>query len=76
MPVEDIVALADHVSIVVTEKVYRHELRPMLRTGAKKKDEIFPDLQLTGPWPPGSRKRHPWCGWIIAGSAGRVFSEA
>ena len=43
----DIAALAGHVSTVVTEKVYRHELRPVLRTGAKKMDEIFPDLQLT-----------------------------
>ncbi|GAB2663011.1 hypothetical protein GCM10009743_44200 [Kribbella swartbergensis] len=47
VPIEDVAALAGHVSTVVTEKVYRHELRPVLRTGAKKMDEIFPDLQLT-----------------------------
>ena len=47
MPIENIAALAGHVSTVVTEKVYRHELRPVLRTGAKKMDEIFPDRQLT-----------------------------
>lgn len=47
VPIEDIAALAGHVSTVVTEKVYRHELRPVLRTGAKKMDEIFPDLQLS-----------------------------
>ncbi|TCC65449.1 hypothetical protein E0H73_00420 [Kribbella pittospori] len=45
--IEDIAALAGHASTVVTEKVYRHELRPVLRTGAKKMDEIFPDLLLS-----------------------------
>lgn len=30
VPIEAIAALARHVSTVVTEKVYRHELRPVL----------------------------------------------
>jgi transcriptional regulator GlxA family with amidase domain len=47
VPIEDIAALAGHVSTVVTSQVYRHKLRPALRSGAKKTNEIFPDLQLT-----------------------------
>lgn len=42
VPIEDIARLVGHSSIVVTEKVYRHELRPVLTTGATKMDEIFP----------------------------------
>ncbi|TDU87616.1 site-specific recombinase XerD [Kribbella voronezhensis] len=40
--IEDISRLVGHASTTVTEKVYRHELRPVLTEGATKMDEIFP----------------------------------
>jgi len=40
--IEDISRLVGHASTAVTEKVYRHELRPVLTEGATKMDEIFP----------------------------------
>jgi integrase len=40
--IEDISRLVGHASTNVTEKVYRHELRPVLTEGATKMDEIFP----------------------------------
>ncbi|WBQ03234.1 tyrosine-type recombinase/integrase [Kribbella sp. CA-293567] len=42
VPIEDISRLVGHASTNVTEKVYRHELRPVLTEGAMKMDEIFP----------------------------------
>ena len=41
VPIEDISRLVGHVSINVTEKVYRHELRPVMTRGAATMDEIF-----------------------------------
>ncbi|GAA1626163.1 hypothetical protein GCM10009744_12520 [Kribbella alba] len=42
VPIEDISRLVGQASTNVTEKVYRHELRPVLTEGATKMDEIFP----------------------------------
>jgi integrase len=41
VPIEDISRLVGHVSTSVTEKVYRHELRPMMTRGATAMDGIF-----------------------------------
>jgi integrase len=40
---EDIADLCGHAGTSVTEKVYRHELRPVLLTGAVAMDRIFAD---------------------------------
>jgi integrase len=42
MPVEEISHLVGHSSTQVTETVYRHELRPVIRTGADAMDKLFP----------------------------------
>jgi integrase len=42
MPVEEIARLVGHSSATVTETVYRHELRPVIRTGADAMDRLFP----------------------------------
>lgn len=39
--IEDISHLVGHASTVVTQKVYRKELRPVLRRGAKAMDTVF-----------------------------------
>jgi hypothetical protein len=41
IPIEDIVNLVGHANTRTTEKVYRKELRPVLRRGAKAMDDIF-----------------------------------
>jgi integrase len=41
MPVEEISHLVGHSSTQVTETVYRHELRPVIRTGADAMDKLF-----------------------------------
>ncbi len=41
IPIEDISRLVGHVSTNVTEKVYRHELRPVMTRGAATMDQIF-----------------------------------
>jgi len=38
---EDIAHLVGHSSTRTTERVYRHELRPVLRTGAERMGRIF-----------------------------------
>jgi integrase len=40
--IEDIADLVGHAGTSVTEKVYRHQLRPVLLTGAVAMDKIFP----------------------------------
>jgi integrase len=45
--IEDISCLFGHASTTVTEKVYRHDLRPVLTEGATKMDEIFPSQSGT-----------------------------
>ena len=41
VPIEDIAHLVGHANTRTTEKVYRKELRPVLRRGAKAMDELF-----------------------------------
>jgi integrase len=41
IPIEDIAHLVGHANTRTTEKVYRKELRPVLRGGAKATDDIF-----------------------------------
>ena len=41
VPIEDISRLGGHWSTNVTEKVYRHELRPVMTRGAATMDQIF-----------------------------------
>src|SRR5262249_49030551 len=45
---EDISHLVGHSSTRTTERVYRHELRPVLRTGAERMGRIF--SQRSGTW--------------------------
>jgi integrase len=47
VPIEKIADLVGHSGTTVTEKVYRHQLRPVLLTGAVVMDQIF-----NGPLPP------------------------
>ena len=42
VPLEAIADLVGHSGTSVTEKVYRHQLRPVLLTGAIAMDKIFP----------------------------------
>ncbi|WP_433501677.1 tyrosine-type recombinase/integrase [Sphaerimonospora sp. CA-214678] len=42
VPIEDISRLVGHANTVVTETVYRKQLRPVLLEGAEAMDEIFP----------------------------------
>lgn len=44
MPVEEISRLMGHSGTAVTELVYRHELRPVLQSGAAVMDTVFPVL--------------------------------
>jgi integrase len=41
IPIDDIAHLVGHANTRTTEKVYRKELRPVLRRGAKAMDDIF-----------------------------------
>jgi integrase len=41
VPVEDISQLVGHSGTTVTELVYRHQLRPVIQTGAKVMDRLF-----------------------------------
>jgi integrase len=41
MRIEDISRLAGHSSTAVTERVYRHEPRPVLEEGAAAMDNLF-----------------------------------
>jgi integrase len=45
VPVEQISLLVGHSGTSVTETVYRHQIRPVLRRGAEVMDQIFPDTQ-------------------------------
>jgi integrase len=42
VPIEDIADLCGHSGTSVTEKIYRHQLRPVLLKGAVVMDQIFP----------------------------------
>jgi site-specific recombinase XerD len=55
--IEKIADLVGHSGTIVTEKVYRHQLRPVLLTGTVVMDHIF-DGTLPGPaTPPAPAKR-------------------
>ena len=41
VPVEEISQLVGHSGTTVTELVYRHQLRPVIQTGAKVMDRLF-----------------------------------
>jgi integrase len=43
MAIEEISRLAGHSSTHVTQRVYRHELRPVVTSGAEMMDRIFAD---------------------------------
>jgi integrase len=43
--IEEISHLVGHSSTVVTETVYRHELRPVIRSGADAMDRLFPSAR-------------------------------
>jgi integrase len=42
VPLEEIADLVGHAGTTVTEKVYRHQLRPVLLKGAVAMDRTFP----------------------------------
>ncbi|MDF5755430.1 site-specific integrase [Spongiactinospora sp. TRM90649] len=42
IPIEDISRLVGHSNTVVTETVYRHQIRPVIQEGATAMDRIFP----------------------------------
>jgi integrase len=49
MSLEQIADLVGHSGTSVTERVYRHQLRPVLLSGARAMDEIFgPDDEPAG----------------------------
>jgi integrase len=43
MPLEQIARLLGHTGTTATERVYRHQLRPVLEEGAAAMDVIFPE---------------------------------
>ncbi len=48
LPIEEISRLMGHSGTAVTELVYRHELRPVLESGAAVMDVVFPVLKVDG----------------------------
>jgi integrase len=42
VPIEQISRLVGHTSTIVTETVYRHQLRPVVQDGATVVDRLFP----------------------------------
>jgi integrase len=56
IPIEDIAHLVGHANTRTTEKVYRKELRPVLRRGAKTMDDLFNAHRAAGE-PPHSATR-------------------
>jgi len=42
VPIERIARLVGHSSTAVTERVYRHQIRPVIEGGAEAMDRIFP----------------------------------
>ena len=41
LPIEEISRLVGHSSTAVTEQVYRHQIRPAVKTGAMAMDSLF-----------------------------------
>jgi integrase len=48
MPIEQISRLVGHSSTAVTERVYRHQIRPVIEGGAEAMDRIFPETSPDG----------------------------
>lgn len=48
VPLEEIARLVGHAGTSVTEAVYRHELRPVLQTGASVMDRLFDASKFGG----------------------------
>ncbi|MFD2793667.1 hypothetical protein ACFS27_08905 [Promicromonospora vindobonensis] len=48
VPLEEIARVLGHSGTAVTEKVYRHELRPVIETGATIMDRVF-TVEEVGP---------------------------
>lgn len=44
VPIEQIARLLGHSGTAVTERVYRHQLRPVLEEGAETMDTLFPSI--------------------------------
>ncbi|NBF00178.1 site-specific integrase [Nonomuraea sp. KC401] len=44
LSIDEIAKLCGHASTTVTETVYRHQIRPVIQTGALAMDRIFDDL--------------------------------
>jgi integrase len=53
VPVEDISQLVGHSGTTVTELVYRHQLRPVIQTGAKVIDRLFSVDRRQADWQAG-----------------------
>ena len=52
VPIEEIAHLAGHNRTATTEPVYRHELRPVITTGAEVMDRILSSLSYRSPCSP------------------------
>ncbi|WP_275001232.1 site-specific integrase [Promicromonospora iranensis] len=50
VPVEEIARLLGHSGTAVTERVYRHELRPVIETGATVMDQVFAVADVGPDW--------------------------
>lgn len=50
VPIEEVSRLVGHSGTAVTEMVYRHELRPVIQTGATAMDQIFPADEVGVGW--------------------------
>jgi hypothetical protein len=55
VPLEDIFRLVGHAGTIVTERVYRKQIRPVLLAGTEAMDDIFSTLDAE-PWSPGHPK--------------------
>ncbi|MEV0352022.1 hypothetical protein AB0H88_40170 [Nonomuraea sp. NPDC050680] len=44
LSIDEIAKLCGHASTTVTETVYRHQIRPVIQTGALAMDRIFDDI--------------------------------
>lgn len=50
IPLEEISRLVGHSGTGVTERVYRHELRPVIQAGAEAMDAVFGDVEVASDW--------------------------
>ncbi len=49
VPIEETSRLEGHSSTAITETVYRHQLRPIIETGASAVNELFEDRPSSTP---------------------------